>query len=134
MTVTSRAPYLDFGVKFDAELALTVFEVVLEPELVVAVEWVGLAVVFAATEPVATLEFPLLVPVVDEVPLNVDVLELSAKTPPDEEDCALEVTDDATLELADEEGWVLEATDDATLEPADEVTALPLQEPETLML
>ena len=115
MTVTSRAPYLDFGVKFDAELALTVFEVVLEPELVVAVEWVGLAVVFAATEPVATLEFPLLVPVVDEVPLNVDVLELSAKTPPDEEALMLDVTEEATLEPPEE-------------------TALPLQEPETLML
>jgi hypothetical protein len=129
MTATSRAPYFEvLGVKVDAALAETVdgvLEVVLEPELVVAVEWVDVAVVFPADpEPVAVdivvaaVEFALLVTDDEEIVAllsDEDPLELWAKTPPDEEDATLEVTEDAALEPADE-------------------TALPLQEPEILML
>lgn len=138
MTATSIAPYLDFGVTVDAELALTVdgeLEAVLEPELVVALERAEVAVVFAADpEPVAVdnvvaaVEFPLPVPVTDEVIvvllLDEDGVGVWTKTPPDEEDWMLEVTEDATL--ADGEDWMLDATD--------EETALPLQEPEILIL
>jgi hypothetical protein len=129
MTATSRAPYFDFlGVNVDAALADTadgVLEVVLEPELVVAVA--DVAVVFPAEpEPVAVdrvvaaVEFALVVPLADEVTvallLDEDPPEVWAKTPPDEED------------------WMLEVTDDATLEPAEEETAVPLQVPEIFML
>jgi len=123
----SRAPYFDaLGVKVDAALVDTVdgvLDVVLEP--VVAVEPADVAVVLPADpEPVAVdivvaaVEFALLVPVADEVtvalPLE-DPVEVWAKTPPDEEDLMLDVTEDATLEPPEE-------------------TALPLQEPEILML
>jgi hypothetical protein len=131
MTATSIAPYFDLGVIVDAELALTVdgeLEVLLELELVDVVE--PAEVVFAIDIVVTAVEFPLLVIEAVEVTLAlageeepVEVLavaladeevELSAKTPPDEEDAMLEVTEDAEL-------------------PEDE-TALPLQEPEILML
>lgn len=134
MTATSRVPYFDcLGAKVDAALADTVdgeLEVVLEPELVVAVAPAVVAVVFPADpEPVAVdkvvaaVEFALLEWLADEVTATLeldedpdeDVLEVWAKTPPVEED------------------WMLEVTDDTTLAPADE-TALPLQEPEILML
>lgn len=126
MTAMSRAPYFDaLGVKVDAALVDTVdgvLDVVLEPEPV-AVEPADVAVVLPADpEPVAVdivvaaVEFALLAPVADEVtvalPLDEDPVEVWAKTPPDEEDLILDVTEDATPEE----------------------TALPLQEPEILML
>lgn len=125
MTATSIAPYLDLGVTVVAELELTVegeFEVVLEPELVVAVAPPEAAVVLADPEPVAVdmvvaaVEFPVAVPVADEVTVELPVNEpdeVWAKTAPDVEEPMLEVTEDAATE---------------------EETDLPLQEPEILML
>lgn len=126
----SRAPYFDaLGVKVDAALADTV-DGVLDVALDVVLEPADVAVVLPADpEPVAfdkvveaaAVEFALLVPAADDevtvaLLLDEDPVELWAKTAPDEEDLMLDVTEDATLE------------------PADEETALPLQEPEILML
>jgi len=75
MTVTSRAPYFDFGVNVDAELELTfagALEVVLgievvEPEVVVAADPEPVAV----DKVVAAVELLLLAPV-DDVTVALD--------------------------------------------------------------
>jgi hypothetical protein len=120
MTATSIAPYLDFGVFVVAELELAV---AVELPLLVAVEPADVAAVLVAVpvplevdRAVAVLDFPLLVLVADDVELVAaeDPDDCWAKTAPDVEELALEVTED---------------------EPeAEDATASPLQEPEILML
>lgn len=108
MTATSIAPY------FDAEFVLVAageLEVLLVPEVDAMLDAAEVVVVSAADFELAAVdmvveavEFKLGVPVAEDltVPLEDDD-EVSAKTPPDEEDETLELTDDAALVPADAE-------------------------------
>jgi hypothetical protein len=126
------APYLDFfGIIVVAELELTVegaFVVVLEAELVVAVEAVDLAPdpePVAVDMVVATVEFPRVVAVTFEVAVELS-FEVAVELPVKDPDVVW-----AKI-AADEEELMLEATEDAP--ETDEETELPLHEPEIVML
>jgi hypothetical protein len=115
MTATSIAPYLDFGVLVVAELELVVAgELLLLDELAdVAVDLVAAPVPLDVDMVVAVVT--LLEPVPDEeLATDEDPDDCWAKTAPDVAEPELELTEDEA-------------------EPED-ATALPLQEPEILML